>query len=234
MKNNIKFYVCLLLMPVLFLLNSFDVQAADVDLNSTYRLSPVSVRQTFEQTGWELRLTDNSVLNFFYGSDMGDTAGITIFEDKTIYLSDKGTYAQAALNHELGHFFDYVYGLMFDGMPSQSDDFAYIFSQEAYVDDYFQSYTVTSEEEYFAQCYKYYCENPKALTARPLTYSYMMSIIRNFDMLFERGFYIEDDLSILPHDATVAESTPVFASNKASNLSYSSKRKMVTPADTAY
>lgn len=184
---------------------SFTSQAAGTpryldSVYGIYEMSPYSIRQTFEQTGWDMQLTSSTWLDDVYGSDEGSIAGVTIYDSRTIYLSDSGNLAYMAANHEMGHYFDYVYGLVYGMMPSQTDDFKYIYEQEGYADDYYEDYIVNSRLEYFAQSYKFFCEDMGALKNRPLTYTYMLSLVQNFDDIFNKGFTVTENLSILPKE----------------------------------
>ena len=184
---------------------SFTSQAAGTpkyldSIYGIYEMSPYSIRQTFEQTGWDMQLTSATWLDDVYGSGDGSIAGVTIYDTRTIYLSDSGNLAYMAANHEMGHYFDYVYGLVYGMMPSQTPDFEYIYEQEGYVDSYYEDYIIDSKLEYFAQSYKFFCEDLGALKDRPLTYTYMLSLIQNFDDLFNQGFTVTENLSILPKE----------------------------------
>jgi hypothetical protein len=83
-------------------------------------------------------------------------------------------------------------------MPSQSKTFASICKEEAKEDSYFEDYTLSNNAEYFAQAFKYYCEDVSALETRPLTYSYLIGIVGTFDAAYEKGFYLTEDPSIIP------------------------------------
>ena len=206
-----RIFIAHLLMPILILSLIMPIRAeAAVNLSandallSVYTMSPYSVRSTFEQTGWDLRVTDGGVLNTLFGAESGDVAGVTVYDEMAIYLSDYGNYSFMSINHEMGHYFDYVNGLLDGKLPSRTDDFLYVFKEEGYADQFFEDYMVTNSSEYFAQAYKYVCENPEALSTRPLTYSYFLSLIHKFDQRYNEGFYIVEDPTIWERDITAA------------------------------
>jgi len=176
----------------------------DSNLQSIYELSPESVRKTFEENKWDIEVVNSDQLSGLYGSRLGDTeghtlAGVTVYEISTIYLSDKENFSDMALNHEMGHYFDYNYYQLTGVLPSKSTQFSYVYTQEAYISDLFEEYTISTPSEYFAQAFKLYCEEKDKLGAYyPLTYKFIDDLVKDYDGMVNDGMQpIYNDQSVI-------------------------------------
>ena len=180
----------LTIMPV----TSFAKVIVSDDIYEHYKLSPESVRKSFEDDDWDLQTVKGSELNFLYGkgdfyNNGYDISGVTVYQIRTIYLSDSPGFAQIALNHEMGHFVDYSYYQYYGIQPSQTTDFYRIYNAEAAFSKLYENYELSDITEYFAQSYWSYVEDKESLQKfYPRTYEYMEMIIDDFDAAIANGF----------------------------------------------
>jgi len=158
------------------------------DLMETYYEAPEELREEFESSGWDMEIASSNYLNRTYGSGEGDVAGVTVYGIKTIYLSDNDEYADLALNHEMGHYFEYAYATYFGIVLSETNEFYYIYQNEAALSDLFSDYTISTSSEYFAEAYKWYCEDPSSLAyLYPNTYAYINEAQAEFETAVNSG-----------------------------------------------
>lgn len=163
------------------------------ELKSTYELTPDYIRYTFENEGWDLECVDGMEINKAYAdgeyTDKGyEIAGVTVYDIKTIYLSDNSRYAETALNHEIGHYLDYSYYTYYGIQPSVTDEFVEIYNEEAAISYMFESYELSDTREYFAQSYREFLHNNDALSKfYPKTYNYILRIIDDYQTAVENN-----------------------------------------------
>ncbi len=163
------------------------------DLRNTYELTPDYIRYEFENEGWDLECVDGKEINKVYGygeyTDKGyEIAGVTVYDIKTIYLSDNTRYAETSLNHEIGHYLDYSYYTYYGIQPSMTEEFNEIFKEEAAISYMFESYELSDVREYFAQSYREFLHNNDALSRfYPKTYNYMLRIIDDYQTAVENN-----------------------------------------------
>ncbi|AOZ97883.1 anthrax toxin lethal factor-related metalloendopeptidase [Butyrivibrio hungatei] len=166
----------------------------DQDIYSTYQYSPQIIREQFEKEGWNISVMEGSKLDSTYGPTIGlqkgySIAGITIYKEKSIYLSSYDDYAVCSCNHEMGHFFDYTYMVYKKGgtLPSKSKEFYKLYGEELIRktdSGLFIDYERCGVDEYFAQAYKYYCEDPTSLKKYyPNTYTYIENLLITYDSI---------------------------------------------------
>lgn len=179
---------------------SFNPLTANAKINiprkiySDYDKQPESVKKSFEDDGWDLELADGNELNYIYArgeySENGyDISGVTVYEIKTVYLSDYPGYAKVALSHELGHFVDYSYYTYYGVLPSATEEFEYIYEKEAVRSHLYEDYGLSDTSEYFAQSYWAYIENKTDLkTYYPLTFKYIDNVLCDFDAAVGNGY----------------------------------------------
>jgi len=160
----------------------------DSGLMELYYEAPEELREEFESTGWDLLTASSAYLNRTYGSGVGEVAGVTVYGLKTIYLTDNSEYADDALNHEMGHYFEYAYATYFGIVLSETNEFYSIYQSEASVSDMFSEYTVSTSAEYFAEAFKWYCEEPASLSyLYPDTYDYISEAEEEFATAINDG-----------------------------------------------
>jgi len=192
MKN--KRLLALLTAFIIFFipLPSYAQTNIDSSLNTIYSNVPYEIRASFDNDGWNMDVVDAQTLNALYGYGQGDIAGITVYDDKAIYLSSNRGYAKQAINHEMGHYFEDAYLRYFGVTLSQTPEFANIYSSEAHTSKLFSSYTLSSYEEYFAQAFKGFCDNPYALSKQyPNTYNYILSAYNNFAANYNSSYNLQ-------------------------------------------
>ena len=201
----------------------------DDRMQRVYNLSPYAVRQGFEKSQWDIEVIGDQQLNYSYGDgNEGDDltlAGVTVYEISTIYLSDQGTLAENALNHEMGHFFDYSYYQLTGVLPSQTNQFSFIYTQEGVESEIYEPYTVSSQAEYFAQSYKYYCEDKEDLGLfYPQTYAYINDLVSDYEGLMKRGcepvFYDIEQVKTTPDEQINSWPVNYTADNSEKRISF--------------
>ncbi|WP_026653434.1 anthrax toxin lethal factor-related metalloendopeptidase [Butyrivibrio proteoclasticus] len=198
MKNTLKISVIGIVTAIAVFVSLHITAVASVsldkDIYSTYQYSPQIVREQFEKEGWNISVMEGSKLDSTYGPTVGlqngySIAGITIYKEKSIYLSSYDDYAVYSCNHEMGHFFDYTYMLYKKSgtLPSKSKDFYQIYKDELKGKTnagLFVDYERCGVDEYFAQAFKYYCEDPTTLKKYyPNTYTYIENLLISYDSI---------------------------------------------------
>lgn len=151
-----------------------------------YNLIPVQIRNAFEALGWRIEITSQDRLLAYRGAGATqypwyyEIAGTTIVDLKLICLNEKAYYSVESIVHEMGHFFDNCLTTI-DGSvrAGRRPEFYAIFNEEkAFIGD---MYAASSPTEFFAECFKYYVENPAFLNqACPKTFSYIDNEVRKY------------------------------------------------------
>lgn len=131
---------------------------------------PEPIRQAFAEKGWQY------MIDYKYLASLSDQRnlnciGVTDYENHQIVVSS----AEATV-HEFGHFLDKLMGF-----PSQTEGFYKEESGTAAA--LLRPYALTSEREYFADCFVYwltYRDNSKKMaalcSAAPKTYAYLLTL----------------------------------------------------------
>ena len=161
-------------------INSSTSESASAEAREYYNLLPQGVKDMFETKGWKIEISDLVAVNYYgsiYGgfSLEGYIAGYTDSEAKEIVLADTDT--GAALNHEMGHFFDYNVG-----MVSASQEFAKIFKAEvSSFDKGNNTYSYTDASEFFAEAFREYVECAGYLKKTcPQTYAFIDDLVADY------------------------------------------------------
>ncbi|WP_022761869.1 anthrax toxin lethal factor-related metalloendopeptidase [Butyrivibrio sp. AD3002] len=161
-----------------FPLKESNSDTASVEAQEYYNKLPQGVRNAFESYGWRVIITDVFKVNFvsamYKGAPSGGyVAGYTETGSRSIVLAN--TDAGAAMNHEMGHFFDYILA----GNVSESQKFYNIYAAEcANFDGGSNSYAMSDSTEYFAEAFREYVECAGYLKARcPYTYAALDGLV---------------------------------------------------------
>ncbi len=174
---------------------SLDVLAAPISyseddsvsaqIEAAYGALPAAIQNSFEKNGWNIMiLNGNSMDQAYGGGQMGAKGyiieGVTVYKQKVIALNSNKQYALDALNHEMGHYFDYTMGGQV-GFLSEKPDFMTIYQVEA-KNSGLGEYVTSNVLEYYAQAFKMIRENPEALqTKAPQTYLYVTTALQSFE-----------------------------------------------------
>ena len=172
-----------------------------------YNLVPVQIRNAFEALGWRIEITSQDRLLAYRGSNATqypwyyEIAGTTIVDLKLICLNDKAFYSYESISHEMGHFFDNCLTTI-DGSvrAGRRPEFYVIFNEEkAFLGD---EYVGSSSTEFFAECFKYYVENPGFLhQACPKAFAYIDNEVRKYQ------YYVGDTTNLALPAASTARVT---------------------------
>ena len=109
----------------------------------------------FCSDGWNIILTSADLNDLLFSGKTSGVVGATVFNDKTIYCNT--SYPEAVI-HELGHYLDYVCG-----MVSSGEEFTSLYYSEA---SNLTEYGETSSAEFFAEVYKYIHTQPDEAWSR--------------------------------------------------------------------
>lgn len=139
--------------------------------NAQWESLPDSVREFVAGNGWQIRITAGW-FGDAYGYDVL-LSGLTVYDEKTSYITGTEFCINRALLHEIGHIVDAE-----NGYPSLSGEFIQIYSTESggwfeaenYGDDHGKSNT----QEYFAETFKYILRYGDAYAdTAPETYAFV-------------------------------------------------------------
>lgn len=151
--------------------------SASAEAEKYYNMLPAALRNQFESEGWEIMISSVAAVNLASAalggvSGAGYVAGFTHSLSKMIMLAD--TDAGRAVNHEMGHYFDYS-----SGMVSDSAGFIDIFQSEAVAfDGGNNDYAVSDSGEFFAEAFREYIECAGYLKRTcPRTYDYINGLM---------------------------------------------------------
>lgn len=119
-----------------------------------YKKIPEKILNLFKENKWKLVLTDKTL-----GEDV---QGLTVFNEKTIYLFNNGEYLKDAVFHEFGHFFDNI-----NNDLSLTIEFQSIYEEENsklfFIDETLMENAKTNSAEYFAEIFQQYFLNRNSL-----------------------------------------------------------------------
>lgn len=153
---------------------------ASTEAEKYYNMLPAALRNQFEADGWEIMISSVAAVNLasaaFGGvSGAGYVAGFTHSLSRMIMLAD--TDAGGAMNHEMGHYFDYSLGTV-----SDSPNFLDIYQSEAAVFDGGKNdYASSDSGEFFAEAFREYIECAGYLKRTcPRTYDYIDGLMISY------------------------------------------------------
>lgn len=140
--------------------------------NANAALLPEAVRTAFVNSGWTICISEADIDDTYCDGKYGSVVGLTVYSDKTIYLAnrEKGVSRQI-ITHETGHFWDWYCGL-----PSQTDEFASIYSAEWSTFKSAFNYSNGSQTSYelFAEAfYRYQVSGDQLKASCPQLYAFM-------------------------------------------------------------
>jgi|GEM_PF-1547598 len=158
-------------------------QAQSDSVCGYYNLLPDEIRTTFENGGWTIEIEPlQEIYRDIGGIPIGPSgyslAGITIVKTKKICLNSASNYSTQAINHEMGHYFDYLLYTLSGSQPSTAPDFVSVYQTESVGGD---RYITSTSTEFFADAFKKYTESPQILQqSEPQTYNYVRTLITNY------------------------------------------------------
>lgn len=132
---------------------------------------PASVRAFVAGNGWQIRIT-SGWFGEAYGFDV-PLSGLTVYDEKTSYITGTEFCINRALIHEIGHIVDAE-----NGYPSLSDGFVQIYNTEAgswiEVENYGDDHGKSNTQEFFAETFKYILRYGEAYAdTAPATYAFV-------------------------------------------------------------
>ncbi len=228
MKKLFQGIIALILMFTILLNNSIMVQAscpitsststsASIEAEKYYNMLPSALRSKFESQGWEIMISDVTSVNMMsamYGgfSLGGYVAGFTESYSKIIMLADSD--AGSAMNHEMGHYFDYL-----QGRTSDSKQFSDIYKAEStLLDGGSNEYAKSETSEYFAEAFREYIECAGYLkNTCSRTYSYIDGLMAAYGGTSTNGIveYTRCESHIVDQIAKAAADAAAKAARKA-------------------
>lgn len=137
---------------------------------------PENFRNKFKENGWKI-IISNEDLNEKYYESIIPIAGLTIYDDKIIYLGNYGIHLSEAVIHEFGHYFDFI-----NGRISNSEEFLNLFDKEKnnlyFLNNTLKNNAKKQSSEFFAECFQQYFNRPELLkNACPDTYQFLMNLL---------------------------------------------------------
>ena len=199
------------------------------NLYEHYDKQPETIKQIFDEDGWDLEVVSGNELNYLYGQgafyENGyDISGVTVYDIKIIYLSDLPGYAEVSLNHEMGHFLDYSYYTYYGIQPSTTDEFYYIYTQESAPSYLYEDYELSDISEYFAQSYWSYVEDKQDFALfYPMTYQYLENVILDYETAVYNGFGRVYDGKVFMMYGRSADTAP-YSNSQGIQFSESTKK----------
>lgn len=158
-----------------------DVKTKNIAYAASYYYAlPEELRRNFAESGWRIILTDEDISKEYYDGDVkGHLAGLTVSEDKKIYVHDTRSDIRRALIHEFGHFFDFQ-----TEMTSKSFRFTKMYWTEKEdlkekwkMDDH----ATSNSQEYFAESFAQFVLYPGDLKENcPQTYKYLKDLWKSY------------------------------------------------------
>lgn len=140
---------------------------------SYYQRIPGKIRNTFEDNGWKIIISNQNLKTRF--SLSASALAITEYQEKIIYI-DNRTSAKKSVIHEVGHAIDFI-----NGSLSVTSDFQEIYANEK---DTFVQIWKTDENntstatEYFAEAFQACILEPQEISAKcSKTYNYIYYIM---------------------------------------------------------
>lgn len=139
---------------------------------------PENFRNRFKENGWRIIISDEDLNEKYYESISSiPIAGLTVYNDKTIYLGNYGINLSEAVIHEFGHYFDFI-----NGRISNTEEFLKLFHKEKN-NLYFLSNTLKNNakeqsSEFFAECFQQYFNRPELFKDTcPETYQFFLNLL---------------------------------------------------------
>jgi len=104
---------------------------------------------SFIEEGWSVYVTTEDIATQ-YGYNRGTVMGITDYQSEAIYIEDREKAVQSCVEHEFGHYLDYIADL-----PSLGNDFNPIYQEEVEIfkSNISNPYCVTGRQEFFAETF---------------------------------------------------------------------------------
>lgn len=142
---------------------------------------PSSVLNAFQQDGWSIYVTDSDLDNRYYDGAYGKLAGITVYNNKSIYVEDSKNDINSALAHEFGHYVDSK-----SGFPSSTQQFMDIYNEEKYtfVDSTScgDGHEYSDPQEFFASVFSEAMINPEGCqSTAPKAYAFVCDMLNSFE-----------------------------------------------------
>ena len=137
---------------------------------------PLNLLKAVQDSGLKVLLTTKDVKTYYNYSFSGTMTGLFDPMAGKIYISSNVTHINKSTVHEFGHALDLLIGK--SNYISLSKEWNNIYKAE--LNTASGSYYKANAQEYFADSFNRYIENPSALkTSAPKTYAYINSAIKN-------------------------------------------------------
>lgn len=156
--------------PVISIAINDGVDSSWVDAaNRELKKVPANVLQAFINSGWSFHVTPMDIDAVYFGGQYVAVMGVTVYNDKVIYLEDRMDAVQEAALHEMGHFVDCYLGYPSDTLgtyDAESSSYCSYFGvdfywdrKEFYADSFWKYLTASTDLQACApQMYDYWAE----------------------------------------------------------------------------
>ena len=139
-------------------------------VNEQLSYLPDTLLDKFVSEGWSINVTDKNIDQYYCEGKWGSVEGIILYDYNIISIENRDIAVIDSTLHEIGHYIDFV-----NGRPSNTDEFASIYSEES--DIYlsaFEYYSHYSQRDMFADgVWKYYTDREKLKENCPMLYDYL-------------------------------------------------------------
>lgn len=158
-----------------------DVADSYVNMTNNYlEKVPENIKEKLENEGWNIHITNKNLADEFKVEGYDKISGLTVYEEKNIYVEARSTAIKSSLIHEIGHAIDSSSGFI-----SQNNDFNDIYKNEqnSFVESGNEdsSYGTTSNIEYFAESFNQFIQYPQQQNENtPETFKYMENLVENY------------------------------------------------------
>ena len=140
---------------------------------------PLNIRQKFVDNGWKIYVTDKNLSKLFCNNVYNSIAGVTLYDEKIIYIEDRKNAVKLGTVHEIGHAIDEMLNTI-----SYSQEFEELYNLEK--NNFIEKnnintdYARQNDSEYFAELFQQTILYPDSCKVNsPKSYEYMNNLIEN-------------------------------------------------------
>ena len=148
--------------------------------NNYFEKLPENIKTKLLENGWNIYITDENLAEKYYANTYEKIAGVTVYDEKNIYIEARSGAIKNSIYHEVGHAIDSEHGF-----TSQNEDFNEIYEneQENFVEvgNEESNYGTSSNLEYFAETFNQIMLYPESAKENvPESYEYIENLVNEF------------------------------------------------------
>lgn len=143
---------------------------------------PFTIFNAIEKEGWTIEITNKDIQKLY--NIRYEIYGITIEDEKKIYVCSHELAIQYALAHEIGHFLDRY--LEHISWTFRWKEIHSLHKKDVSVPEYYFTDESNNDEEYFAECFLLFINDPILLKKINVSAYYLFEkIMNNIDAIVE-------------------------------------------------